>query len=159
LDCSGKVYHELHERRTAIGRGDVAIVRIEQLYPLHTEELRRIDGRYPKSATRTWVQEEPRNQGAYLYIADRFREELGVSLPYIGRPASASPATGSERVSNQQQQAILDRAVGPMAAAKADAAPAPTRPHETHGKSHTKSGNGAAVSEKAAAATGGKAKH
>ncbi|MFN7022562.1 MAG: 2-oxoglutarate dehydrogenase E1 component, partial [Phycisphaerales bacterium] len=65
LYCSGKFYHELNERRQAIGRKDVAIVRVEQLYPLHADALRAIDGRYPKSASRAWVQEEPRNQGAY----------------------------------------------------------------------------------------------
>ncbi len=121
LYCSGKVYHELHERREAVRKQDVAIVRIEQLYPLHTKVLRGIDARYPRSAGRVWVQEEPRNQGAYLHIADRFREELGVSLGYIGRAASASPATGSERVSNEQQQAIMSEAIGPLPAPAAAA--------------------------------------
>jgi 2-oxoglutarate dehydrogenase E1 component len=148
--CSGKVYHELHERREAIARTDVAIVRIEQLYPLHTEVLRRIDSRYPKAAKRTWVQEEPRNQGAYLFIADRFREELSLQLPYIGRPPSASPATGSERASNQQQQAILNAAIGVLPEKKAEPAP----------DAHAKGGNGSpAKPGKATAASGGKSKH
>jgi 2-oxoglutarate dehydrogenase E1 component len=116
--CSGKVYHELHERREAAGRKDVAIVRVEQLYPLHTDLTKAIDDGYPKAAKRVWVQEEPRNQGAYLYVADAFRELLGIHLAYVGRPASASPATGSEYTHKDQQEEILSAAVGPLAAGK-----------------------------------------
>jgi 2-oxoglutarate dehydrogenase E1 component len=114
--CTGKLYHELNERRLAAGRKDVAIVRIEQLYPLHVEMLKGIDARYPKAATRVWAQEEPRNQGAYLSIADRFRTELGIELKYVGRAACASPATGSEKAHALQQEAILTAAVGPAPA-------------------------------------------
>lgn len=113
LYCSGKLYHSLNERRVALGRKDIALVRVEQLYPFHTEVAKKIDTAYPKSAKRVWVQEEPRNQGAYLFIADVFREQLGVNLGYIGRPASASPATGSEKAHEKQQEAILAEAVGP----------------------------------------------
>jgi 2-oxoglutarate dehydrogenase E1 component len=112
--CTGKVFHELAERRAAIGKQETAIVRIEQLYPFHAEQVRGIDSRYPKAAERVWVQEEPRNAGAYLYIADVFRENLGVSLGYCGRPASASPATGSEYAHKRQQEAILSSAIGPL---------------------------------------------
>jgi 2-oxoglutarate dehydrogenase E1 component len=110
--CSGKVFHELGEKRDAAGRKDVAIVRIEQLYPFHASLAASIDQRYPRTAKRLWVQEEPRNQGAYMYIADRFREDLGVELAYVGRPASASPASGSEHAHHHQQAAILARALG-----------------------------------------------
>jgi 2-oxoglutarate dehydrogenase E1 component len=116
--CSGKVYHELHERREATGRKDVAIVRVEQLYPLHKDLAKAIDDTYPKTAKRVWVQEEPRNQGAFLYIADAFREQLGIHLAYVGRPASASPATGSEYTHKDQQEEILSAAVGPLPAGK-----------------------------------------
>ncbi len=116
--CSGKVYHELHERREAAGRKDVAIVRVEQLYPLHKDLAKAIDDAYPKTAKRVWVQEEPRNQGAFLYIADAFREQLGIHLAYVGRPASASPATGSEYTHKDQQEEILSAAVGPLPAGK-----------------------------------------
>jgi 2-oxoglutarate dehydrogenase E1 component len=149
--CSGKIYHELHERREAIGRKDVALVRIEQLYPLHLDALREIDARYPKSARRVWVQEEPRNQGAYLYISDCFRTEMGIELPYLGRPASASPATGSERISGEQQQAILAEAVGPPPAPKEAGTP----------DGHAKAANGAAgaaKTHKPAASAGSKSK-
>ncbi len=121
--CSGKIYHELAERRQAIGRKDVAIVRLEQLYPFHAELVRGIDARYPRGARRVYCQEEPRNAGAYLYVADRFREELRAELSYIGRAASATPATASERVHALQQEAILAEAVGPLSS-KPGAGPA-----------------------------------
>lgn len=117
LYCTGKLYHELHERREAIGRKDVAIVRIEQLYPFHAKLAKQIDESYPKTAKRTWVQEEPRNQGAYLYVADVFREQMGVQLSYIGRGASASPATGSEYAHKKQQEKIYFEAIGEVKAA------------------------------------------
>jgi 2-oxoglutarate dehydrogenase E1 component len=112
--CSGKVYHELSERRKATGRGDVAIVRVEQLYPFHADLARSIDARYPKSARRVWAQEEPRNAGAFLYAADVFRTELGVELEYIGRPASASPAGASEHRHKDDQDIILSEAIAPL---------------------------------------------
>ena len=112
--CAGKIYHELAERRDAVRRADVAIVRVEQLYPFHKDLAKKIDARYPKQAVRVWAQEEPRNQGAYLYVADVFREVLGVSLGFVGREPSASPATGSEYVHKKQQEKILSGAVGPL---------------------------------------------
>jgi 2-oxoglutarate dehydrogenase E1 component len=112
LYCTGKIYHELAARRDELSRKDIAIVRVEQLYPFHTKMARAIDERYPKSAKRVWVQEEPRNQGAFLFVADRFREELGIELGYLGRNASASPATGSEHAHKDQQEDLLTRAVG-----------------------------------------------
>ena len=117
--CSGKIYHELSKRREIASRSDVAIVRIEQLYPLNLGLLREIDAKYPKAAERVWVQEEPRNAGAYAYIADRFRTDLKIELPYIGREPSASPAVGSKHVHKQQQEEILTEAIGPAPAAKA----------------------------------------
>ncbi len=117
--CSGKIYHELNDRRNVSGRKDVALVRVEQLYPFHEELARRIDARYPKSAERVWVQEEPRNMGAYLYIADVFREKLGIDLAYIGRKSSATPATGSEKQHGKEQDKILSAAIGPGGPSKA----------------------------------------
>ena len=126
--CTGKFYHEMHDRRAAIGRKDIAIVRIEQLCPLHVKMLKEIDARYPAAAKRIWAQEEPRNQGAFMYIADRFREDLGINLGYAGRVACASPATGSEALHVKQQQKILAEVVGalPEAATKDDHASAPS---------------------------------
>jgi 2-oxoglutarate dehydrogenase E1 component len=110
--CTGKLYHELNEKRIASGRQDAALVRVEQLYPLHESRLREVNDRYPAGAVRVWTQEEPRNQGAYLYMADRFRELFNIGLQYAGRPASASPATGSEHAHKDQQEELIARALG-----------------------------------------------
>ena len=128
--CTGKVYHDLHEKRLVLGSavdaGVVAMVRVEQLYPFHTELAKAIDGRYPASAERVWVQEEPRNQGAYLYIADVMRERMGVSLRYMGRAASPTPATGSEASFKKSQEALVTAAVTPPRASSAAPTPNPT---------------------------------
>jgi len=117
LYCSGKVYYDLAERRDAIGRDDLSIVRIEQLYPLHADLLAEIDGRYPDAAERVWAQEEPRNAGAYLDFNARVQQTLDWDpLPYIGRPASATPATGSKKQHNREQEELLADAVGPAPA-------------------------------------------
>jgi len=132
--CSGKFYHEMADRRSQTGRSDVALIRVEQLYPFHAKMAAAIDARYPKSAKRVWAQEEPRNQGAYLFIADQFRESLGVNLNYVGRAAAASPATGSEYTHKHEQSDILDAIFGPVSAAD---------PHQT--KSESNQGHAAAV--------------
>ena len=110
--CSGKVYFELVERRKALGIKDIAIVRVEQLYPFHAELAKQIIGTYPKTAERCYVQEEPRNAGAYIYAADFFREQAGIDLKYIGRHASATPCVGSKRADKAQQEAVLTAAIG-----------------------------------------------
>lgn len=133
--CSGKIYHELHERREATKRADLAIVRVEQLYPFHADLARKIDARYPKSASRVWAQEEPRNQGAFLYAADTFREKLGVSLAFVGRDASASPATGSEYAHKKQQEKILSGAIGPLDGGGQPAKPGAPAPNGSPAKS------------------------
>lgn len=117
--CTGKIFHELAEKRAASGRSDVAIIRIEQLYPFHAPMAREIDARYPASIPRVWVQEEPRNTGGFPYISEVFRDQLGIHLGYIGRAASASPATGSEHAHKEQQERLLTDAlsVGAPAAA------------------------------------------
>jgi len=124
--CSGKVYHELAERRAAMGRTDVALVRVEQFYPFHTELFQQIVASYPAKAELIFCQEEPRNAGAFLFIDDLLRSRCGVKgLRYIGRPASATPATGGKDKHKEQQEAILSEAVGPPpASAKAGPAKA-----------------------------------
>jgi len=118
--CSGKIYFELAERREKLARKDVAIVRLEQLYPLHTEQLSKVLAGYPKGVELVWAQEEPRNAGAFTHIDDALRTRLGVqSLAYIGRDASASPAVGSKHISKDQQESILTRAIGALPESKA----------------------------------------
>lgn len=118
--CCGKLYFELSERRTALARRDVAIIRIEQLYPFHTELARTLLARYSKASEVIFAQEEPRNAGAFLHLADVFRESLGISPVYVGRPASATTAVGSKRADKLLQEAVLTGAIGakPKDAAK-----------------------------------------
>ncbi len=122
--CSGKVYFDLAERREKLARRDVAIVRLEQLYPFHAEQIAGILKSYPKSAELVWAQEEPRNAGAFTFVDDALRTHLGVTqLMYIGRDACASPAVGSKHVSKDQQESILVRAMGALPDAKQTKAP------------------------------------
>jgi 2-oxoglutarate dehydrogenase E1 component len=96
LLCSGRVYYELMRMQEEFERRDVAIVRLEQLYPLHDDELREALAGYPPKTPVVWVQEEPANMGAWRYLFVRFGERLLDTWPFSGvcRPASASPATG-----------------------------------------------------------------
>jgi 2-oxoglutarate dehydrogenase E1 component len=118
--CSGKVYHELADHREATKRFDTALVRIEQFYPFHNELAKKILAQYPKSAKLVWYQEEPRNNGAFLFLEDIFRNELGLKLEFIGRPASPTPSGGSNKLHAKEQAQLLVQALG--------AAPAPAEP-------------------------------
>ncbi|MEM7572962.1 MAG: 2-oxoglutarate dehydrogenase E1 component [Bacteroidota bacterium] len=113
LFCSGKIYYDLAKYKAAQKRDDVAIVRLEQLYPLAFGQLQAVLKRYA-GAELVWVQEESRNMGAWSYISDQFlfNEELGLhqALRYLGRAASASPATGYKHVHEKEQQEIIEKA-------------------------------------------------
>ncbi|HEX5042088.1 MAG TPA: multifunctional oxoglutarate decarboxylase/oxoglutarate dehydrogenase thiamine pyrophosphate-binding subunit/dihydrolipoyllysine-residue succinyltransferase subunit [Candidatus Polarisedimenticolaceae bacterium] len=110
LLCTGKIAYELME--SAGVREDVAVVRLEQLYPFPGEELARILARYGEAET-VWVQEEPRNMGAFAFV----REHLDRPLRYVGRPPSPSPATGSSRRHVASQKQLLEEALGAPAPA------------------------------------------
>ncbi len=114
LLCSGKVYFELLKGAEKAGRVLPPIARVEQLYPLPGDALRELLGRYPALTEVVWVQEEPRNMGAWNYMAPCLRELLpeGVALRYIGRPDRASPAEGYARSSDQAHERILQEALG-----------------------------------------------
>ena len=141
LLCSGKVYYDLAERREATGAEDVAIVRLEQVYPLHAELLEDIVTSYP-GAELFWVQEEPQNMGAWGHVALSVKQLFGWDLPFIGRRASASPATGSPRKHAEQLDRFLTEAVGPAPApeSKAGSAPAKEAPEKGGSKGGSKSG-------------------
>lgn len=96
LLCSGKVYYDLVAQRAEIGRQDIAILRLEQLYPLRDETLGETLAPYRPGTPVVWVQEEPANMGAWRYLVARFGDTVAGTLPFSGqcRPASASPATG-----------------------------------------------------------------
>ncbi|WMP19308.1 2-oxoglutarate dehydrogenase E1 component [Thiothrix lacustris] len=112
--CSGKVYYDLLEKRRNAGLEDVAIVRIEQLYPFPEADMNALLDRYPNIAVNVWCQEEPLNQGAWLSIQPSLRLVLGglARLDVSSRPASASPAVGSAKVHAAQQQELVNTALG-----------------------------------------------
>jgi 2-oxoglutarate dehydrogenase E1 component len=109
--CSGKVYYDLETHRAANKIGDkAAIVRVEQLYPLHKEKLKRIVAQYKKAKTVVWCQEEPQNMGSWFFVAYRLADILGTTIKYAGRPPAASPAAGSTVMHKKQQAALVNDA-------------------------------------------------
>jgi 2-oxoglutarate dehydrogenase E1 component len=109
--CSGKLAYELEDEREKRGALDVAILRVEQLYPLTEEELASALAPYNPSAEVVWVQEEPENAGAWRYLRSRFGEHLcGRDFRGLARRAAASPATGSPASHKIEQAALLERA-------------------------------------------------
>jgi 2-oxoglutarate dehydrogenase E1 component len=114
LLCSGKIFLELAQARAEMERDDVAILRVEQLYPVAEEYLQQKLAGYADGTPVFWVQEEPENMGAWRYMRIRFGESLFGRLPLrvVSRPASASPATGSASSHKVEQRKILDEAFG-----------------------------------------------
>ncbi|MEP2600680.1 MAG: 2-oxoglutarate dehydrogenase E1 component, partial [Paraglaciecola sp.] len=111
--CSGKVYYDLLEQRRKNEQNDIAIIRIEQLYPFPHEEIGQIVSKYKTAKDWVWCQEEPQNQGAWYCSQHHFWAALpkGATLTYAGRKASASPAVGYISVHNQQQKDLVDDAL------------------------------------------------
>jgi 2-oxoglutarate dehydrogenase E1 component len=114
LLASGKIYYELRQERARLGRENVAIVRIEQLYPFPLEALAAAMAQYPDETPAHWVQEEPENMGAWRTLRAQFGDRLMAKFPFSGvyRPASASPATGSASSHRMEQQTLLAQAFG-----------------------------------------------
>ena len=112
LLTSGKIYYDLIETRERLQRHDVAVIRIEQLYPLEDEHLEAVLAQYPAGTRTVWVQEEPENMGAWRYFRARYGDRLFGRLPFSGvyRAASASPATGSNASHKREQRDLLARA-------------------------------------------------
>jgi 2-oxoglutarate dehydrogenase E1 component len=111
--CSGKVYYDLIAHRDAVGKtAEVAIVRIEQFYPWPAQQLDRVTDRYPNAREFIWAQEESQNMGGWTFVAPRLRELLGRDVDYVGRDASASPATGSHHVHEREQAELVEAAIG-----------------------------------------------
>ena len=111
---SGKLYYDLLKAREDARRPDVALVRIEQLYPFPSQALGSVLARYPQ-AELVWAQEEPRNMGAWRFVRERFLDgdvaAGGRALRYAGRKESASPAAGSHKVHLLEQEALLKAAL------------------------------------------------
>lgn len=116
LICGGKIYFDLLEARRANKIKDIAIVRLEQLYPFPTEDMDAVLARYPNALEIIWVQEEPRNQGAWFYLLSRLhlfgRLHEPQQLRLVARPYSASPAVGYSSKHLEQQQALVSEALG-----------------------------------------------
>jgi len=112
LLCTGKLYYELEKEREDRGRQDVAIVRMEQLYPLPFPQLKAALAPYKDGTPVYWVQEEPENMGAWRFLLARFGGELFDRLPFAGvyRRASPSPATGSASAHKLEQKELLMQA-------------------------------------------------
>lgn len=108
--CSGHVYYDLIAERAKSKVEDIAIVRVEQLYPLRTDLLKAIIGKYKSMAECLWVQEEPRNMGAWNFIGQQLQELMpsGIEVKYVGRPRSASPAAGSYALHKAQHAEIIN---------------------------------------------------
>lgn len=109
LFCSGKIYYDLLKKQQEDERKDVAIVRVEQLYPAPTDKLRAIKNKYKNAKKFIWVQEEPENMGAWPYVCRKYRN-TSVELDVISRRESSSTATGYSKQHNQQQLSLIARA-------------------------------------------------
>ena len=108
--CTGKIYYDLLAEQEKEGRTDVALVRLEQLYPLPTDDVKAILAKYKKAEV-CWVQEEPRNQGSWTYIQDVWNTEIGSGeIKFIGRDSAASPAVGSHKRHHEQQHLVVEQA-------------------------------------------------
>ncbi len=112
--CSGKVYYDLLQARRDAKREDVAIIRVEQLYPFPLNEVTVELARYKKATSVAWCQEEPKNQGAWFRLNHRMTEALakGQVLEYAGRKASASPAPGYMGTFLAEQKALVEKGLG-----------------------------------------------
>lgn len=110
--CSGKVYYDLVKARAEKKATDVAIIRVEQLYPFPHKAFAAEVKKYPNATEIVWCQDEPQNQGAWFFVQHYIHENMvdGQRLGYAGRPASASPAVGYAHLHQEQQKALLDQA-------------------------------------------------
>ncbi|OTG98492.1 2-oxoglutarate dehydrogenase E1 component [Acinetobacter sp. ANC 4654] len=123
--CGGKVYYDLLEKRRAEELNNTAIVRIEQLYPYPEQRIAEVFASYPNVKEIVWTQEEPKNQGAWLFIAPRLYDDVmktgkQVHISYAGRPASAAPACGSPYLHAKQQAQLVNDALAIVAEQSGD---------------------------------------
>ena len=112
IACSGKVYYDLAKKREEKGADDVAILRVEQLYPFPHKVFAAELKKYTNATDLVWCQDEPQNQGAWFFIQHNIHENMqeGQKLGYAGRAASASPAVGYSHLHQEQQKALVDAA-------------------------------------------------
>ena len=111
IACSGKVYYDLVKKREEKKASDVAILRVEQLYPFPHKAFATEIKKYSGATEIVWCQDEPQNQGSWFFVQHYIHENMleGQKLGYAGRPASASPAVGYAHLHQEQQKALLDQ--------------------------------------------------
>ncbi|SDO17399.1 2-oxoglutarate dehydrogenase E1 component [Rhodoferax sp. OV413] len=116
IACSGKVYYDLAKKREEKGADDVAILRVEQLYPFPHKAFATELKKYPNATEVVWCQDEPQNQGAWFFVQHYLHENMieGQKLGYSGRAASASPAAGYSHLHQDQQKSLVDGAFGKL---------------------------------------------
>ncbi|MEX1062923.1 MAG: multifunctional oxoglutarate decarboxylase/oxoglutarate dehydrogenase thiamine pyrophosphate-binding subunit/dihydrolipoyllysine-residue succinyltransferase subunit [Balneolaceae bacterium] len=112
--CSGKIYYDLNRHRKDTGRKNVAIARMEQLYPYPDRDVKAMLNEYKHVKEIIWCQEEPKNMGGWTYVAPRLEKQLKKSqkLIFSGRQASASPATGQKKIHEAEQKQLVEKAIG-----------------------------------------------
>jgi 2-oxoglutarate dehydrogenase E1 component len=107
------VYYDLVEARKKAGSENVAVVRMEQFYPFPAQRLREVLARYPAAKQLVWAQEEPKNMGGWTFVEQRLEKLLPACQRaiYVGRVASASPATGSYAIHQAEQARLVSEAL------------------------------------------------
>ena len=110
--CSGKVYYDLLEAREAVRSPKASIMRVEQFYPFHADKFREFLEPYSKVKRLVWCQEEPQNMGAWSFLAPIIEEVIGRRPEFVGRTATASPATGSLTLHKREQAELIANALG-----------------------------------------------
>jgi 2-oxoglutarate dehydrogenase E1 component len=108
--CSGKLYYELLEQRDALKLNNVALVRIEQLYPFPMKQFEAVLKKYSKATELIWAQEEPENMGAWNYLLRKLRHVPNFDV--VARSESGSPATGSSKRHAVEQKALVAKSLG-----------------------------------------------
>jgi 2-oxoglutarate dehydrogenase complex dehydrogenase (E1) component-like enzyme len=107
LLCSGKIYYDLLQKQTK----DIAVIRLEQLYPFPKQTLLTILSRYPQTAQIVWVQEEPQNMGVWNYLLGIWTQHLfPQKLHYLGKTIASAPAVGSHKWHEMEQQTLIQTA-------------------------------------------------
>jgi 2-oxoglutarate dehydrogenase E1 component len=111
--CSGKVFYDLNAARKKSGDDHVAIIRLEQFYPFPEARLREIFQKFPNATQLVWTQEEPKNMGGWTFVEPRLMNMLNACQRpfYVGRAASASPATGSYTIHELEQRRLVEQAL------------------------------------------------
>jgi 2-oxoglutarate dehydrogenase E1 component len=108
--CTGKVYYDLIEFRRRNEINNVAIIRLEQIYPFFGSHLRNVASRYVNATKWVWCQEEPLNMGAWTFVGPRLQKMTDHHVRYAGRDSAASPSTGSKTIHKMEQRRLIEEA-------------------------------------------------